>query len=405
MDDLASHLSSIVISPRRSARLFGWLRVGCLGTLALVGCTQSAVIQGRIDGLKQVTDEARASGAYRCAPHELALATAQLEFAQVELDQGDQARADEHLILAEPNARAALRLSPRAECSGDPKPGDRDGDGIADPNDKCPEVPEDRDGVQDEDGCAEDQDSDGDGVGDAVDLCIAEPEDTDGYLDVDGCPDLDNDGDRLADVDDKCVDQAEDPDTFQDEDGCPDADNDADNILDVDDSCPNESGTPTERGCPSRYKDVIVTNDKVVITQQVFFETNKTKIRAQSFELLNTVAQVLRDFPDIRVEVQGHTDDRGADKPNMKLSQGRAESVRLYLIAQGIEPYRMTARGYGETKPIDSNKTAAGRAVNRRVEFVRTDEASQRQPSGSAPSSGPATTAPAPATTTAPAPP
>ncbi len=395
---LVSSVLTVLLSLLRGARLFAWA-----GALALVGCTQSALIQGRIDGLKQVAEQARANGAYRCAPQELALATAQLDFAQVELDQGDQDRAGEHLTLAEPNARAALRLSPRAECSGEPKPGDRDGDGIADPNDKCPEIAEDRDGVEDEDGCFEDQDSDGDGVGDATDLCITEPEDADGYLDVDGCPDPDNDGDRLADAADKCVDQPEDHDTFADEDGCPDLDNDADSILDVDDSCPNEAGTPTERGCPSRYKDVIVTNDKVVITQQVFFETNKTKIRELSFGLLNTVAQVLRDFPDMRVEVQGHTDDRGADGPNLKLSQGRAESVREYLIGQGIEPYRMTARGYGETKPIESNKTPSGRAANRRVEFIRTDDAAQRQSSGAATSSGPAPTPPA--TTTAPAPP
>lgn len=350
----------------------------CAGTAALAACTQANVIQGRIDGLRQVADEARANGAYRCAPEELALATAELDFAQNELDQGDQSRALSHLTLAEPNARAAVRLSPRGDCSGEPKPGDRDGDGILDPNDKCADSAEDLDGVEDTDGCPEDQDTDGDGIADSKDLCVAEAEDTDGTLDTDGCPELDNDGDRIADVDDKCVDQAEDPDSFADEDGCPDLDNDADTVADVDDACPNETGIVAEKGCPSRYKDVIVTNDKVVITQQVFFETNKAKIRSQSFELLNTVGQVLRDYPEVRVEVQGHTDDKGADKANLKLSQARADSVRDYLIGRGIEPYRMTAKGYGETKPIDSNKTTAGRAANRRVEFVRTDDAAVR---------------------------
>jgi len=378
------------------ARSSSWARsragIACVGSLLLGACTQANLIQGRIDGLRQVADEARDRGAYRCAPEELALATAELDFAQNELDQGDQARAVSHLTLAEPNARAAVRLSPRGECSGEPKPGDRDGDGILDPNDKCPNVLEDFDGVEDEDGCVEDQDTDGDGVADSKDLCIAEAEDTDGTLDADGCPDPDNDGDHIVDVDDKCTDQAEDPDGFADEDGCPDLDNDADTIADVDDACPNETGTPTEKGCPSRYKDVIVTNDKVVITQQVFFETNRAKIRSQSFELLNTVAQVLRDFPEVRVEVQGHTDDKGADKANMKLSQSRAESVREYLIGRGVEPYRMTATGYGETKPIDSNKSTTGRAANRRVEFVRTDEAATRiaNPATSRPS-GPST--------------
>ncbi len=368
----------------RTARLLAFV-----GTLALGACTQAHVIQGRIDGLKQIAEGARESGAYTCAPQELALALAEIEFAQNELDQGDQTRALQHLTLAEPNARAAVKLSPHGECDGQPKPGDSDGDGLLDPSDKCPNVAEDRDGVEDDDGCPEDQDTDGDGVGDARDLCVADAEDTDGYLDTDGCPEPDNDADRILDADDKCVDQPEDWDGFNDEDGCPDLDNDADGVPDVDDACPNETGTVSEGGCPSRYKDVIVTNDKVVITQQVFFETNKAKIRAQSFELLNTVAQVLKDFPDIRVEVQGHTDDRGADKPNLKLSQDRADSVRVYLIARGIEPYRTTARGYGESMPIESNKTSTGRAVNRRVEFVRTDDAALRSlnKSGSPPSS------------------
>ncbi len=372
------------------------------GVLALTGCTQTHVIQGRIDGLKQIAEEARESGAYRCAPQELALALAETEFAQAELNQGDPTRALAHLTLAEPNARAALKLSPRSECSGAPKPGDADGDDIPDPSDKCPAVPEDFDGLEDSDGCPEDQDTDGDGVGDARDWCVAEAEDTDGYLDTDGCPEPDNDADRVADVDDKCVDQPEDLDGFDDDDGCPDLDNDADTVADSDDACPNETGIVSESGCPSRYKDVIVTNDKVVITQQVFFETNKAKIRSLSFELLNTVAQVLKDFADLRVEVQGHTDDRGADTPNLKLSQARAESVREYLIGQGVEPYRTTARGYGETKPIESNKTASGRATNRRVEFVRTDDAALRSlhpnaapaPSGAAPANKPVSSAP-----------
>jgi outer membrane protein OmpA-like peptidoglycan-associated protein len=102
-------------------------------------------------------------------------------------------------------------------------------------------------------------------------------------------------------------------------------------------------------------------------------------IRSVSFPILNTVAQVMRDFPDINVEVQGHTDDRGSDSFNMRLSGERAEAVRQYLVQQGIAQNRLTARGYGETMPIDTNRTNAGRARNRRVEFVRTDANAQRQ--------------------------
>ncbi len=375
--------------PARAPHFGSFALAVWLGALSGTGCTQSHLIQGRIDGLKQLAEDARDNGAYRCAPQELALAIAHLEFAQIEIDQGDPSRALEHLTVADPNARAAVRLSPRGECSNEPKPGDRDGDGIPDTSDACPAVAEDLDGVEDSDGCAEDQDTDGDGVGDTLDLCIAEAEDADGFLDTDGCPEPDNDGDRLLDANDKCVDAAEDPDGFSDADGCPDVDNDGDTVPDADDDCPNEPGVLTERGCPSVYKDVVVTSDKVVISQQVFFESNKTTIRSQSFELLNTVAHVLRDFANLRVEVQGHTDDRGADKHNLKLSQGRAESVREYLIGQGVEPYRMTARGYGETQPIDSNRTNSGRAANRRVEFVRTDDAAQRPPTPAAGASSP----------------
>jgi OOP family OmpA-OmpF porin len=203
---------------------------------------------------------------------------------------------------------------------------------------------------------------------------MAAPEDHDSYLDADGCPEEDNDLDLLADLSDKCPLEAEDPDTFADEDGCPDVDNDGDGLLDVNDACPNEHGLESMKGCPKVYKDVQVTDSAVVIKQQVHFATNKAVIRPESYSLLDTVARALLDFPTIRVEVQGHTDDRGADRRNLKLSHQRAEAVRSYLISRGIEPFRLTAMGYGEKQPIDTNSSEQGRAANRRVEFVRTDE-------------------------------
>lgn len=350
-----------------------------LTALSCSGCTEGYVLQGQINGVREIAKEAADHGAYRCAPIELALAEANVEFAKVELDQGDQGRAREHLALAEPNAKAALRMSPKGKCGTEPD--DRDGDGISDRDDKCVDNPEDRDGVDDLDGCPEDQDTDGDGIADALDLCVAEAEDTDGYLDTDGCAERDNDADGLADGDDRCTDQPEDRDGFEDTDGCPDADNDADTVADKDDQCPDEPGPTGEAGCPRVYQDVELTARKVVIKQQVFFETNLAKIRTTSYGLLTTVAAVLKDYPTIRLEVQGHTDDRGNDAHNLKLSQGRAEAVREYLIGQGIEPHRLTARGYGETAPIDSNKKASGRATNRRVEFVRTDDGAVKPPS------------------------
>ena len=120
------------------------------------------------------------------------------------------------------------------------------------------------------------------------------------------------------------------------------------------------------------------TSTGIVIHQRIYFEYNRAVIRDVSFPILNTVAQVLRDFPDITIEIQGHTDDRGSDEYNLRLSGERAASVLSYLTQQGISSGRLTARGYGETRPIETNRTDAGRATNRRVEFVRTDSVAQR---------------------------
>ncbi len=358
----------------------------CVTALGLLGCSRAATLQGRIDGLRDIVDQAERNGAYRCAPRELAIAQANLDFAEVELAQGSVDRADYHFNLAEPNGRAAFRLSPAARCSPrgveierpEPAPGDRDGDGILDPDDQCPDDPEDFDAYEDEDGCPEDQDQDGDGNPDTTDACPVEPEDGDGYLDEDGCPEPDNDLDGLTDQGDRCPNEPEDLDGFQDADGCPDLDNDGDTIPDATDNCPNEPGPPDEQGCPRVYQDVEVTSTGIVIHQRIYFEYDRAVIRDISFPILNTVAQVLRDFPDITIEIQGHTDDRGSDEYNLRLSGERAESVRTYLQGQGIASHRLSARGYGETRPIDTNRTEAGRATNRRVEFVRTDAVAQR---------------------------
>ncbi|UJR82087.1 OmpA family protein [Sandaracinus amylolyticus] len=361
----------------RSRRLASLVLVVALP--ALTACQATAVLRGRIRGARDITQQAEERGARNCAPRELATAQAHLEFAEVELDQGNLGRAQEHFALAEPNARAALRMSPPERClpheeeAPPPAPGDRDGDGILDPDDQCPDDPEDRDGVEDADGCPEDQDTDGDTITDTNDLCPFEAEDRDGTLDDDGCPEPDDDLDGILDDADRCRTEPEDHDGFEDADGCPDLDNDADRFPDATDRCPNEPGIEAEQGCPRVYQDVEVTSEGIVIHQQVFFETNRAVIRSVSFPLLDTVAQVLRDFPDITVEVQGHTDSRGRDAHNLRLSQQRADSVREYLIRAGIAPERLTARGYGETQPIETNATPDGRAANRRVEFRRTD--------------------------------
>ena len=249
---------------------------------------------------------------------------------------------------------------------------DRDGDGIVDMIDKCPNDPEDKDGFEDADGCP-DPDNDRDGILDNVDKCPNDPEDLDGFEDEDGCPDPDNDKDGVLDAVDKCPLQPEDIDNFEDADGCPDPDNDQDRIADAQDQCPNQpedyDGDQDQDGCPDIYKNIIVRDDRIELKQTVYFATGRDTILSKSYPLLNEVALALRDNPTFTVSIEGHTDSQGAANVNQTLSQKRAEAVRRYLIDQGIAPTRLQAVGYGEDRPIEDNRTAEGRAANRRVEF------------------------------------
>ena len=236
---------------------------------------------------------------------------------------------------------------------------DNDRDGIPDDQDKCPNEPETKNGIEDDDGCPEvsDNDRDGDGIPDNVDKCPDDPEDKDGFEDEDGCPDPDNDKDGIPDIDDNCPNDPEDKDGFQDQDGCPDPDNDNDRIPDKSDKCPNEpetyNGYQDEDGCPDKGR-VIVHQSNIEILEKIHFETAKATIKPESFPILDAVAGTLQGNPDIlQVEIQGHADERGSDDYNLKLTDDRAHSVLKYLINKGVDPARLDAKGYGETKPID----------------------------------------------------
>ncbi len=255
---------------------------------------------------------------------------------------------------------------------------DRDGDGIPDATDRCPTRPEDKDGYKDTDGCP-DLDNDGDGLLDDEDECPDERETINGIADDDGCPDGesgDRDADGIPDDEDSCPDRAEDFDNHLDDDGCPDPDNDFDGVPDGQDECPNEhetiNGIDDDDGCPDEGEgDTVVVEERIELKGTVLFETAKSTIRAESKPLLNQVALQILANPQIRlVRIEGHTDDRGPAEDNFFLSQDRADSVRRYLVERGVEPERLVAEGYGEEQPIDTNETAAGRARNRRVEFV-----------------------------------
>lgn len=375
--------------------------------LLLAGCVSGAQIRAQVDVVKIDIDRAKRSGAMRCAPRELATAEANLEFALGELEQGSSFRANEHVRASDDAAKRALLMS--KECG--PKQvlireqqvvrideTDRDGDGVPDSVDQCPSLP----GPPENKGCPLEapKDRDADGIPDSVDKCVDQPEDKDGFQDEDGCPEPDNDGDGLLDAADKCpneagpiqnigcpvldadgdglndsVDQcpneAEDLDGFKDEDGCPDLDNDADGVPDPADKCPLDPGPPDNNGCPKQYSLVVVTKEKIEIKKQIKFAVASAKIvGTESQKILSEVAQALKDTASIKkVRIEGHTDSDGSDESNLKLSQNRADSVKSALIRLGIDPARLDAVGYGETKPIAPNTTKAGKAENRRTEF------------------------------------
>ncbi len=270
----------------------------------------------------------------------------------------------------EPEEKKVVRQAALAE----PVSQDRDNDGLLDEEDDCPLDPEDVDGFEDADGCP-DPDNDKDGVLDVDDGAPLNPEDIDEFEDQDGVPDPDNDEDGLMDEQDRCPLAAEDIDGFQDEDGCPDSDNDGDTILDADDECPLAPGKPEDKGCP---KSVRVDTEKglIVILERVEFATNKDRILKRSEPILEEVYATIAANPQIKkMRVEGHTDSRGSNKYNTKLSSRRARSVIRWLRGRGIDAERLEATGCGESLPIDNNKTRAGRQNNRRVEFHIVDPA------------------------------
>lgn len=228
---------------------------------------------------------------------------------------------------------------------------DKDGDGITDADDRCPEVA----GAVGMRGCP---DGDGDGVADVDDKC---PGTMAGYkTDTTGCT-LDNDRDGVVNEDDACPDKAG-PVALK---GCPDTDGDG--VADNDDRCPNAKGPLSNKGCP-----VITKEDERKITQiasKIFFETNSDKLKTASLAQLDELTTILGRYESARLTIDGYTDSKGTDEYNMALSQKRTESVKTYLMGKGIMESRLTANGYGETKPIADNNTVAGRSRNRRVEL------------------------------------
>ncbi|HTA62413.1 MAG TPA: OmpA family protein [Bacteroidia bacterium] len=225
---------------------------------------------------------------------------------------------------------------------------DKDGDGITDKDDACPDVK----GVAAFKGCP---DTDGDGVEDSKDKCPTVA----GLKEMAGCPDRDGDG--IADNDDACPD-VKGTVAMQ---GCPDTDGDG--VVDKDDKCPTVVGTVANKGCPEVSEKAKAVFEKALTGIQ--FESGKDVIKPSSFGILNNVAEIMLENPSYKLKIDGHTDDQGDDAKNKTLSQKRAEAVLKYLETKKVAANRMMPEGFGEERPIADNKTAEGRARNRRVEF------------------------------------
>ena len=253
---------------------------------------------------------------------------------------------------------------------GCPDP-DNDKDGVLDVNDKCPNAPEDKDGFEDQDGCP-DPDNDKDGVLDVNDKCPLVAQGADGK---DGCPNLDKDNDGIPDAKDKCPLVAEDKDGFEDEDGCPDLDNDKDGIADALDKCPNVAetmnGFEDTDGCPDNIQVQIKEVVKTMVLKGVNFKTNSSELIEGSFTVLDEIVPQIQGNASVTFEIAGHTDNRGNPTKNQMLSQARAQTVANYFIQKGVDSKRLKVMGYGASRPISSNTSAEGRALNRRVELNR----------------------------------
>jgi len=278
-----------------------------------------------------------------------------------------------------------ITWSPQPAGGGEAGRADRDGDGIPDALDACPDEPEDKDGFQDEDGCP-DPDNDRDGIPDAIDKCPNEPEDKDGFQDDDGCPDLDNDGDGIPDAIDKCPDEPEDKDGFQDEDGCPDDDNDGDGIADAVDKCPNDpetvNGFEDDDGCPD-VRGATGPEDRPdrIDLRGAPISFARGALTAASRQLLTQVATLIKTRRlAVRVEVHTALGTRATGaaqvaaqrRRDKQTAQQRAKLIADYLVSQGVAAQQLQAVGIGSDRPLGSATPTD--PVNDRVDFIKAQQ-------------------------------
>lgn len=229
---------------------------------------------------------------------------------------------------------------------------DTDSDGITDDKDKCPQTP----GIAKYEGCPI-PDSDSDGINDEEDKCPQAA----GSAQYNGCPIPDSDLDGINDEEDKCKDQY----GLAKYGGCPVPDSDNDGVNDEKDKCPQVPGTEANEGCPVVKEEVAKRVEYAA--RNIYFSTGSAKLLSKSFASLNDVVKILTEDPNLKLSIEGHTDNVGKDEFNQTLSENRANAVKDYLVSKGIDESRIISQGFGETKPVADNNTATGRAQNRRV--------------------------------------
>lgn len=205
----------------------------------------------------------------------------------------------------------------------------------------------------------ENPDRDKDGVRNADDACP----DIAGTVANKGCPLVDADADGIENKEDKCPTVK----GVARYDGCPVPDTDKDGVNDEEDKCPNEIGLVKNQGCPEIDKAIV---EKVsYAARQIQFEFRSDELTPSSLPVLNDIVQILKENPYLKIIVEGHTSNDGSAEANLKLSQNRAGRVKQYLVTQGVAESRITAVGYGSSRPLKPGDTEEEKAVNRRVEM------------------------------------
>lgn len=357
-----------------------------LALAALAACGSPINVKARQDALKTELAKATALGAKDCAPEEFARSQAQMEFARIEIDQGDYIRAEDHLEegfrMAKAAQRGAKNCGRTIVVKATPKPTvvvvltptPTPVVVVATPTPTptpqvviVKETPTPAPATPTPTPDVSKIDSDRDGTPDLRDDCPADA----GPITNGGCPVRDSDGDGVPDGTDACPGTPG-PITYK---GCPPPDKDKDGVVDDADKCPEQAGPPANNGCPE-LKYIVINKEtkRIELKQMIHFASGKAIILADSFAILDEVAKVLRENATMEIRIEGHTDSDGAATLNLRLSKARADSVKAYLAKSGVKSARLRAVGLGETSPLGENRTAEGKSLNRRVEFHITKE-------------------------------